>query len=350
MVRKSGAFDLNRCTTRQLAQLSGISLDNARKLVRFRERQRCRARRMEEQQQAMLQRRRVIREEARPRRRGRRSVAAGGGPAAELHQEAQSTGRTGSSLLTQTEDTGASEIVITGSQQVPAGAEDPQSSSLGTARIVSHPVLIIEFISQPEKVHREQGTSTADLDSSLDTLSVSVKEQSVKQEPHGLISSDSTPEENPKFQLKIRTPQDPPTTSSKCQLQLPVEDPLRHPPAAISCHRGQAEGQTPHKNSICQCASSQDSPGLGYPAQEPCEAQNVNSLRCSICQDQNQRLSPNFQSHIPEGGRQHRLGLNQRILELRADEQRRREEAQGRRPGIWHRALNSGLGNQCTVG
>lgn len=63
MVRKSGAFDLNRCTVRQLVQLSGIPLDNARKLVRFRGRQQRRARRMEEERRARLERRHNLRAE-----------------------------------------------------------------------------------------------------------------------------------------------------------------------------------------------------------------------------------------------------------------------------------------------
>ena len=43
MVKSTRAFDLNHCTVRQLIVLAGISLDNARRLVRFRNQQRRRA-------------------------------------------------------------------------------------------------------------------------------------------------------------------------------------------------------------------------------------------------------------------------------------------------------------------
>ncbi|KAL2081763.1 hypothetical protein ACEWY4_023616 [Coilia grayii] len=55
--KKRGAFDLNRCTMRQLMQLSGISHKSARKLVRFQARQQKKAKRMDAERQAHLKRR-----------------------------------------------------------------------------------------------------------------------------------------------------------------------------------------------------------------------------------------------------------------------------------------------------
>ncbi|XP_062389342.1 uncharacterized protein LOC134077713 [Sardina pilchardus] len=71
--KKRGAFDLNRCTMRQLVQLSGISQGSARRLVRFRGRQIRKAKHMNAERQAHLKRRQDLMaelcEEVPPRRR-----------------------------------------------------------------------------------------------------------------------------------------------------------------------------------------------------------------------------------------------------------------------------------------